>query len=105
MNVYLSLTLTLQYCILSSLQLFKAITFEVGQENKVSCVHRTKYRHFSSSFMSKTKEYILRLTSSGTSDPSCKEREKARLFLHHQNLPGLPTVHLGKCPCIPVTVK
>ncbi len=60
-SMYLSLTLDLQYCILLSLQLFKAITFEVGQENKVSCVHRTKYRHFSLSFMSKTKEYILQL--------------------------------------------
>ena len=55
--------------------------------------------------MSKNKKYIVKLTSSGTSDPSCKEREEARVFLHHQNLPGLPTVHLGKCSCIRVKVK
>lgn len=103
--------LTVQYFILLSLQLFKAITFEVGQESKVSCLHKTKHLHFLlicllHPLCTRPKMNILQLTSSsGTSDTSGKEREEARLFFHHQNMPGLPTVHLGKCPCIPVRVK
>lgn len=78
------------------LQLFKAVTFEIDHEPKVSFLH-FYFSHFYFIFMTtvENNKCILLLMSSGTLDSSCEECEEARLFFHHKNLPGLPTVYAG----------